>query len=102
GSARRARCGSAQTPVVQVSTWNSKDFNRSESRRQGSDVYNPDRMSAQWWQDGADRMRDAIGQIPADYVASGREPEPSAATSHRERSYRLKNQVGRDPRSGGA
>nr|WP_277403553.1 PIN domain-containing protein [Achromobacter insuavis] len=102
GLARRARCGLAQTPVVQVLTWNLKDFNRSELRRQGLDVYNPDRMLAQWWQDGADRMRDAIAQIPADYLALGREPEPLAATLHRERLYRLKNQVGRDPRLGGA
>ena len=51
GLARRARCGQAKTPVVQVLTWNLKDFNRSELRRQGLDVYNPDRMLAQWWQD---------------------------------------------------
>ncbi|MFY3131525.1 PIN domain-containing protein [Achromobacter ruhlandii] len=102
GLARRARCGLAQTPVVQVLTWNLKDFNRSELRRQGLDVYNPDRMLAQWWQDGADRMREAIAQIPADYVALGREPEPLAATLHRERLYRLKNQVGRDPELGRA
>ncbi|MFM9867098.1 PIN domain-containing protein [Achromobacter xylosoxidans] len=100
GLARRARCGLPQTPVVQVLTWNLKDFNRSELRRQGLDVYNPDRMLAQWWQDGAGRMRDAIAQIPADYVALGREPEPLAATLHRERLYRLKNQVGRDPELG--
>ena len=34
-------------------TWNPKDFNRSELRRQGLDVYNPDRMLAQWWQEDA-------------------------------------------------
>lgn len=97
GLARRARCGLAKTPVVQVLTWNLKDFNRSELRRQGLDVYNPDRMLAQWWQDDAGRMREAIAQIPADYIALGREPEPLATTLHRERLYRLKNQVGRDP-----
>lgn len=102
GLARRARCGLPQTPVVQVLTWNLKDFNRSELRRQGLDVYNPDRMLAQWWQDGAGRMRDAIAQIPSDYIALGREPEPLATTLHRERLYRLKNQVGRDPEFGGA
>lgn len=97
GLARRARCGLPQTPVVQVLTWNLKDFNRSELRRLGLDVYNPDRMLAQWWQDDASRMRAAIAQIPADYVALGREPEPLAATLHRERLYRLKNQAARDP-----
>ena len=34
GLARRARCGLQQVPVVQVMTWNLKDFNRSELRRQ--------------------------------------------------------------------
>ena len=53
GLARRARCGLQQVPVVQVMTWNLKDFNRSELRRQGLDVYNPDRMLAQWWQQDA-------------------------------------------------
>ena len=57
GLARRARCGLQQVPVVQVMTWNLKDFNRSELRRQGLDVYNPDRMLAQWWQEDAGRMR---------------------------------------------
>ncbi|QVQ24461.1 PIN domain-containing protein [Achromobacter deleyi] len=93
GLARRARCGLPQTPTVQVLTWNLKDFNRSELRRQGLDVYNPDRMLVQWWQAGPDRMRDAIAQIPADYIALGREPEPLSSTLHRERLYGLKNLV---------
>ncbi|CAB3679577.1 PIN domain-containing protein [Achromobacter pestifer] len=96
GLARRARCGLQQPPVVQVLTWNLKDFNRSELRRQGLDVYNPDRMLVQWWQAHADRMREAIAQIPADYVALGREPEPLSATLHRERLYGLKSLVARD------
>ncbi|MNR33058.1 hypothetical protein D3C85_1507000 [compost metagenome] len=93
GLARRARCGLPQTPTVQVLTWNLKDFNRSELRRQGLDVYNPDRMLVQWWQAGPDRMRGAIEQIPADYIALGREPEPLSSTLHRERLYGLKNLV---------
>lgn len=96
GLARRARCGLQQPPVVQVLTWNLKDFNRSELRRQGLDVYNPDRMLVQWWQANANAMRAAIAQIPADYVALGREPEPLATTLHRERLYGLKSLVARD------
>lgn len=96
GLARRARCGLQQPPVVQIATWNLKDFNRSELRRQGLDVYNPDRMLAQWWQDDPDRMRRAVAQIPDDYIALGREPEPIATTLHRERLYRLKNQIARE------
>ncbi|WP_420909935.1 PIN domain-containing protein [Achromobacter denitrificans] len=96
GLARRARCGLQQPPVVQVLTWNLKDFNRSELRRQGLDVYNPDRMLVQWWQAGADPIRAAVAQVPADYVALGREPEPLSATLHRERLYGLKNLLARD------
>ena len=80
-------------------TWNLKDFNRSELRRQGLDVYNPDRMLAQWWQQDAGRMRAAVARIPADYVALGREPGALAATLHRERLYRLKSLVARDAAS---
>ncbi|HCW16914.1 MAG TPA: PIN domain-containing protein [Achromobacter sp.] len=96
GLARRARCGLQQPPVVQIATWNLKDFNRSELRRQGLDVYNPDRMLLQWWQGNAERMREAIAQIPADYVALGREPEPLSTTLHRERLYGFKSLVARD------
>jgi len=91
GLARRARCGWQQQPVVQVLTWNLKDFSRSELRRQGLDVFNPDRLLALWWQADMPGMRAAIEAIPDDYVALGREPEPLAATLHRERLYRLKN-----------
>lgn len=90
GLARRARCGLQHTPVVQVMTWNLKDFNRSELRRQGMDAYGPDHLLAQWWQAGPHRLAQAIQQVPQDYVALGREPEPLADTLHRERLYRLK------------
>ncbi|CAB3646071.1 PIN domain-containing protein [Achromobacter aegrifaciens] len=103
GLARRARCGLQQPPVVQVLTWNLKDFNRSELRRQGLDVYNPDRMLTQWWQAAPDAIRAAAAQVPADYVALGREPEPLSATLHRERLYGLKNLLARDAaQNGGA
>lgn len=96
GLAQRARCGLQQPPQVWVATWNLKDFNRSELRRQGLDVLNPDRLLSQWWQDDADQLRESIREVPADYIALGREPEPLAATLHRERLYRLKALVVRD------
>ncbi len=96
GLARRARCGLQITPRVEVMTWNLKDFSRSEMRRQGVDVFSPDRMMSQWWQEDPASIRTAIAGIPSDYVALGREPEPLAATLHRERLYRLKNQVAQD------
>lgn len=90
GLARRARCGLQHTPVVQVMTWNLKDFNRSELRRQGMDAYGPDHLLAQWWQAGPQRLAAAVQQVSQDYVALGRQPEPLADTLHRERLYRLK------------
>lgn len=96
GLARRARCGLQQPPRVFVATWNLKDFNRSELRRQGLDVFNPDRLLSLWWEENADRLRASIQVVPADYVALGREPEPLATTLHRERLYRLKALIARD------
>lgn len=96
GLARRARCALPLTPSVIVMTWNLKDFNRSELRRQGLDVFNPDRLLSQWWQDNPDQMRSSVHAISADYIALGREPEPLATTLHRERLYRLKALVERD------
>ena len=96
GLARRARCGLQQPPQVLVATWNLKDFNRSELRRHGLDVFNPDRLLSQWWQEDADLLRESIRAVPADYIALGRDSEPLAATLHRERLYRLKALVARD------
>lgn len=89
GLARRARCGLQHTPVVQVMTWNLKDFNRSEMRRQGLDVFSPDVMLARWWQAGESALRPALEPVEQDYVALGREPLALDAILHRERLYRL-------------
>ncbi|MCD0501500.1 PIN domain-containing protein [Bordetella petrii] len=96
GLARRARCGLQLPPRVLVATWNLKDFNRSELRRQGLDALNPDRLLSLWWQEGAERLRPALRGVPDDYIALGRDAEPLAATLHRERLYRLKALVERD------
>jgi len=96
GLALRARCALQQPPTVIVATWNLKDFNRSELRRQGLDVFNPDRLLSSWWPEKADQMRASIDAVPADYIALGRDPEPLSSTLHRERLYRLKALVERD------
>lgn len=96
GLACRARCGLQIPPRVIVATWNLKDFNRSELRRQGMEVFNPDRLLAQWWEANPDQLRASLRAVPDDYVALGRDPEPLEATLHRERLYRLKALVGRD------
>lgn len=89
GLARRARCGLQRTPAVQVMTWNLKDFNRSELRRQGLDVFSPDVMLARWWPAAEPALRSALAPVEQDYVALGREPLALAAILHRERLYRL-------------
>ena len=89
GLARRARCGLQRVPAVQVMTWNLKDFNRSELRRQRLDVFSPDVMLARWWQAGAPAMQAALAPVERDYVALGREPLALGAILHKERLYRL-------------
>ncbi|MFV0282906.1 MAG: PIN domain-containing protein [Castellaniella sp.] len=90
GLARRARCGSQRPPAVQVMTWNLKDFDQSELRRQGLDAYSPDQLLADWWQAGSSRLDAAVRAMAADAVALGHPPAPLAVTLERERLYRLK------------
>lgn len=93
GLARRARCGLQHPPAVQVMTWNLKDFNRSELRHQGLDVYSPDQLLADWWRAGPSRLDAAVQAVPADSVALGRAPEPLADTLQRERLHRLERML---------
>jgi hypothetical protein len=96
GLAKRARAGLQRPPAVLVMTWNLKDFNRSEMRRLGLDVFNPDRLLSQWWGLAAPALRQALEGVAADVAAIGREPEPLATTLHRERLYRLRALAGQD------
>lgn len=89
GLARRARCGMQHPPAVHVMTWNLKDFDRSELRRQGLDVYSPDQLLADWWRAGSSRLDAAVQAVAADCVALGHAPEPLADTLQRERLHRL-------------
>ncbi|HET8596462.1 MAG TPA: PIN domain-containing protein [Castellaniella sp.] len=89
GLARRARCGLQRPPAVQVMTWNLKDFNRSELRRQGLDAYSPDQLLADWWRAGSSRLDAAVRAMAADSVALGHPVEPLADTLRRERLHRL-------------
>lgn len=95
GLAKRARCGLQHPPAVAVLTWNLKDFNRSELRRQDLDVFSPDRLLSLWWGQNPEPIRRALEDTPADVVALGREPEPLDATLGRERLHRLRALVGR-------
>jgi hypothetical protein len=90
GLARRARCGLQRPPAVRVMTWNLKDFNRSELRRQGLDAQTPDQLLADWWRAGSSRLDAAVQAVAVDSAALGRAPEPLADILQRERLHRLK------------
>lgn len=90
GLARRARCGLQRPPAVQVMTWNLKDFDRSELRRQGLDVFSPDQLLADWWRAGSSPLDAAVQAVVADSVALGHASESLADTLQRERLHRLK------------
>jgi hypothetical protein len=97
GLARRARCGLQRPPAVLVMTWNLKDFNRSELRRQGLDVHSPDQLLASWWRAESSRLEAAVQAVAADSVALGHAPEPLADTLQRERLHRLKRLAAEAP-----
>lgn len=90
GLARRARCGAQLPPTVQVMTWNLKDFNRSELRRQGLDVFNPDHLIARWFEAQPEALLAALAGVQPDWLALGREPETLSALLQRERLYRVR------------
>lgn len=97
GLARRARCGLQRPPAVRVMTWNLKDFNRSELRRQGLDAHSPDQLLADWWRAGSSRLQAAVQAMAVDSVVLGRAPEPLADTLQRERLHRLERLLSKAP-----
>lgn len=90
GLAGRARCGLQATPEVTVLTWNLKDFNRPELRRQGLDACDPDRLLARWWQEDPEQIHGVIRATLRELAASGRERTGTLVEIlRRERLYRL-------------
>ncbi len=88
GLAYRARA--AATPAgVRVLTWNLKDFDRSELRRAGMEVRDPDRQLYEWWEADAELLQAPMARVPIYTAALGRPDEPLAATLRRERLFRL-------------
>lgn len=90
GLAGRARSGLAHRPEVTVLTWNLKDFNRSELRRQGMDSCDPDRMLTRWWQQDAHAVYTVLSDTLDELAALGRPREGDLVqTLRRERLFRL-------------
>ncbi|WP_425570351.1 PIN domain-containing protein [Pigmentiphaga soli] len=99
GLASRARAPGPATPLVRVLTWNLKDFDRAELRRQGLAAWDPDRQLADWLQAGPARIAPRLAGA-TDYArALGRE-EPLVDTLRRERLFRtarLMQAIGTEP-----
>src|SRR5690606_33921994 len=90
GLAGRARSGVQLKPEVTVLTWNLKDFNRSELKRQGLDVCDPDRLLCRWWQEDPLMILDVMTATLRQLADEGRARSGTLVdVLRRERLYRL-------------
>lgn len=87
GLASRARSTSQMTPEVKVLTWNLKDFNKSELKRQGLTAWDPDRQLSAWLDADPARMAPLLRTVRTHALARGRD-EPIEQTLKRERLFR--------------
>ena len=75
---------------VSVLTWNIKDFSRSELRKQGLGLSDPDRLLSLWWPTHKAVLTEHIDQTLSELFASGRrQPEPVVTMLKRDRLFRL-------------
>ncbi len=86
-----ARAVKAKNPDVSVAvlTRNIKDFNRTELRNLGLELFDPDQFLVRCWTQNPQLMRELFELIPADIEAVGKTPEPLEAVLKRERLFRL-------------
>lgn len=75
---------------ISVVTWNTKDFSRSELRRQQLGLIDPDRLLSQWWPTYQALLRQQIESTIQALVETGRrQPEATIAMLKRDRLFRL-------------
>jgi len=75
---------------ISVVTWNTKDFSRSELRRQQLGLIDPDRLLSQWWPLHQALLRQQIESTIQALVETGRrQPEATTAMLKRDRLFRL-------------
>lgn len=75
---------------ISVVTWNTKDFSRSELRRQQLGLIDPDRLLSQWWPLHEQLLRQHIEATIQALVDTGRrQPEPVIGMLKRDRLFRL-------------
>ena len=75
---------------VSVLTWNIKDFSRSELRKQGLGLSDPDRLLSLWWPTHKEVLTEHIERTLSELFASGRrQPEAVVNMLKRDRLFRL-------------
>ena len=80
----------AYSNPITVLTWNIKDFSRSELRKQGLGLSDPDRLLSAWWPTHTLLLKEHIERTLAELFASGRrQPEPVENMLKRDRLFRL-------------
>lgn len=85
----RARQAAPERPIGIV-TLNIKDFSRSELRRLGLDLWEPDRLLSKWWETKPEVLTQSLNQVIDDLIVTGRRhPAPIADFLKRERLFRL-------------
>lgn len=72
---------------VAITTWNLRDFNRSEMRRLGLQTISPDTLLARCWHAAPAAMLAALEGMGQDAANLGGTPEPIAAALKRERLF---------------
>lgn len=86
-----ARAAQARRPEASVAvlTRNLRDFRRSELKRLGIGLMDPDQFLVKCWERYRDELRCAIEAVPQELAAAGRALEPLDAILKRERLFRL-------------
>mgnify|MGYP000196262726 CR=1 FL=1 len=80
----------AASGPVSVLTWNIKDFSRSELRKQGLGLTDPDRLLSMWWPTHTTVLKAHIEQTLNELFTSGRrQPETVVTMLKRDRLFRL-------------
>ena len=80
----------ATYPLTTVLTWNIKDFQKTEIKRLGLGLLDPDRLLVQWWQRDATHLTMRITQTIDELINQGRRrPEALEDFLKRERLFRL-------------
>jgi hypothetical protein len=75
---------------ISVVTWNTKDFSRSELRREQLGLIDPDRLLSLWWPMHQALLRQQIESTIQALVETGRrQPEATIAMLKRDRLFRL-------------